>query len=65
MYRDYALSNATETAVKLLLASRREKARFEHQRRELSSFLSSHRTEILACKPLLPKTRVLAATLSF
>lgn len=59
-YRDYALSNATETAVKLLLASRNKKAEFHNQRKELSSFLAENRFEIISCRPLLYKTRLLA-----
>ena len=59
-YRDFALSNATETAVKLLLASRNRKAEFHCQRKELSSFLAENRFEIISCRPLLYKTRLLA-----
>ena len=59
-YRAYALSNAAETAVKLLLASRKTKISYAKQRRYLTSFLAQHRGELLFCKPLNPKTRLLA-----
>ena len=59
-YGDYALSNAVETSVKLLMASRKHKSDFNSRRREITSFLSSHRKEILSCKPLNRKTAFLA-----
>lgn len=58
-YRAYALSNAVESAVKLLLVSRKT-TRYQEQKRALSAFLKEHRNEILFCKPLNPKTRILA-----
>lgn len=64
-YREYALSNVLESSVKLLLASGPQKKAFRQQRRKLASFLADHRAEILSCKPLLPKTRILALLCSF
>ena len=64
-YREYALSNVLESSVKLLLASGPQKKAFREQRKKLASFLADHRTEILSCKPLLPKTRLLAFLCSF
>lgn len=64
-YRDYALSNTTETAVKLLLASRKDKTTFQNWRKTVSSFLADNRFAILTCKPLLFKTRLMAFLFSF
>lgn len=64
-YRAYAMSNVAETAVKLLLASRKTKTFFSAQRKRLISFLAEHRSELLFCKPLNPKTRLLALGCSF
>lgn len=64
-YRAYAMSNVAETAVKLLLASRKAKTSFSAQRKRLISFLAEHRSELLFCKPLNPKTRLLALGCSF
>ena len=58
-FRAYALSNAVESAVKLLLASRKTK-RYQEQKKLLYAFLKNHRNEIVFCKPLNPKTRILA-----
>lgn len=59
-YRSFALSNAVESAVKLLLASHKNNKAFPEQRKRLSAFLSEHQFELLTCKPLNPKTRLLA-----
>ena len=64
-YRAYAMSNVAETAVKLLLSSRKTKTSFSAQRKRLISFLADHRFELLFCKPLYPKTRLLAFLCSF
>ena len=64
-YRAYALSNALASAVKLILASKHTNTDFQEQRKRLSTFLAHHRIESLCCKPLNPKTRLLAFYCSF
>lgn len=59
-YKAYALSNAIETAVKLLVSSNRQSARFVSQRRGLKLFLSHHRWGVITCKPLNRKVALLA-----
>ena len=63
-FRLNALSNAVETAVKLLWASRKTRATYQDQRKKLKAFLSEHRKDLLACPNLLSKTKVLALLLS-
>ena len=63
-YKDFAFSNAVETAVKLLLASRRQSRRFRTERMGLKTFLSSHRRDLVSCRPLHWKVAVLALLLS-
>lgn len=63
-YEDYALSNVTETAVKLLLASRGQAALYRQGRQELKAFIAAHRKDILRCKPLNRKTAFLALMLA-
>ena len=63
-YKDFAFSNAVETAVKLLLASRRQSRRFRTERMGLKTFLSSHRKDLVSCRPLHWKVAVLALLLS-
>ena len=55
-----ALSNAAETAVKLLWASRKTRANYKNQRQKLKAFLTEHRKDLLACPALLSKTKTLA-----
>lgn len=62
-YRDYALSNATETAIKLLVASRKQPQTYSQQRKELKLFLAQNRREIHSCKPLNRKVAFLALLL--
>ena len=59
-YREYALSNAVETSVKLLLASRGQAGSYRQDRKELKSFLANHRHDIYNCRPLNRKTAMLA-----
>ena len=59
-YKPYALSNVVETAVKLLASSNRRSAEFMLQRRTLKLFLSSHRRDIITCKPLNRKVSIIA-----
>ena len=63
-YESYALSNAVETAVKLLVTSRRQATDFVQQRQVLKDFLASHRRDVLSCKPLNHKVRLLALALA-
>lgn len=63
-FRLNALSNAVETAVKLLWASRKSRTVYQSQRKKLKAFLSEHRKDLLACPNLLSKTKVLALLLS-
>ena len=63
-FRLDALSNAVETAVKLLWASRRTRAVYQNQRKKLKAFLTEHRKDLLACPTLLSKTKALAFFLS-
>ena len=63
-FRENALSNVIETAVKLLWASRKARAGYQSQRKKLKAFLSEHRKDLLACPNLLSKTKVLALLLS-
>lgn len=63
-YKAYALSNAVETSVKLLLASRPQKTVFKSQRQELKEFLASHWRDILSCRPLKRKVAFLSMLLS-
>lgn len=63
-FRLNALSNAIETAVKLLWASRQARAFYQDQRRKLKAFLAEHRKDLLACPNLFSKTKALALLLS-
>lgn len=58
-YRLNALSNAVETAVKLLWATRKSED-FLPRRRELKAFLTEHRREIPFCPNLFSKTKAIA-----
>ena len=63
-YKSFALSNTVESAVKLLLASKKQASHYGIQRRDITEFLSGHRKEIMACRPLNPKTALLSLILS-
>lgn len=63
-FRLNALSNAVETAVKLLWASRKVPAVYRNQRKKLKTFLIDHRKDLLSCPNLLIKTKALALFLS-
>jgi glycosyltransferase involved in cell wall biosynthesis len=63
-YKSFALSNAVESAVKLLLASKKQTSLYGIQRRDITEFMSRHRKEIMACRPLNPKTAFLSLILS-
>lgn len=63
-FRLNALSNAVETAVKLLWASRKANAVYSNQRKILKAFLAEHRKDLLYCPNLLSKTKALALFLS-
>ena len=63
-FRLNALSNAVETAVKLLWESRKNHADYPDQRIKLKAFLAEHRKDFLSCSNLLSKTKALALLLS-
>lgn len=63
-FRENALSNVIETAVKLLWASRKARAGYQSQRKKLKAFLSEHRKDLLACPNPISKTRILALLIS-
>ncbi len=59
-FRLNALSNAVETAVKLLWASRKARAVYKNQRQKLKAFLAEHRKDLRVCPNLFSKTKALA-----
>lgn len=63
-FRLNALSNAIETAVKLLWTTRKASAVYSNQRKKLKTFLIEHRKDLLSCPNLLTKTKALALFLS-
>lgn len=60
-YEMYALSNAVETAVKLLWS--KTAVLEKSQRQELAGFLRQHRKDMIQCKPLNRKVALLALLL--
>ena len=64
-FRLNALSNAVETAVKLLWASRKARVVYKSQRQKLKAFLTEHRKDLRVCPNLFSKTKVLAFLFSF
>lgn len=62
-YEEYAFFNVVETVVKLLMQLRHASPKYKAHQQELKSFLSSHKRQILSCKPLNRKTAILALLL--
>lgn len=64
-YKDYALSNVVETCVKLYAMAKDKNCRALHEDNfaSLSTFLHNHVREIVFCKPLNNKTRILSLLL--
>ncbi|MDO4186074.1 MAG: glycosyltransferase family 2 protein [Bacteroidales bacterium] len=65
-YTDYALSNVVETCVKLYKqVNERDKLAFLKERSCIKSFLTKNLIELLRCKPLYYKVKIMAISLLF
>ena len=65
-YTDYALSNVVETCVKLFKqVNGIDKIAFQKERSAIKAFLKKHFVEVLICKPLYYKVKIMSISLLF